>query len=203
MDTGECDYLFKLLLIGDQSVGKSCILRRFVDDTYTEIFPTLGVDLKIRTIRLEGKVVKLHIWDTAGHERFHAITSSYYRGAHGIVVVYDVTDNDSFTNVKKWLQEIEYHAPESVKKVLVGNKSDLTSHKVVEYGVAKDFADQRSIPFLETSAKNSRNVEQAFLTMAKQIKDQMCSTLPAPSTGKTIMITPGENLQYSFFNSCC
>ena len=102
------DYLFKLLLIGDSGVGKSCLLLRFADDTYTESYiSTIGVDFKIRTIELEGKTVKLQIWDTAGQERFRTITSSYYRGAHGIIVVYDVTDESTFANVKQWLQENE------------------------------------------------------------------------------------------------
>jgi Ras-related protein Rab-1A len=114
----------------------------------------------------------LQIWDTAGQERFRTITSSYYRGAHGIIVVYDVTDIETFNNVKQWLQEIDRYASEGVNKLLVGNKSDLVSKKVVEYQVAKDFADSLGIPFLETSAKNATNVEQAFLTMAKQIKDK-------------------------------
>ncbi|KAJ1928076.1 ras GTPase [Tieghemiomyces parasiticus] len=170
----EYDYLFKLLLIGDSGVGKSCLLLRFADDTYTESYiSTIGVDFKIRTIELEGKTVKLQIWDTAGQERFRTITSSYYRGAHGIIVVYDVTDTDTFNNVKQWLQEIDRYASEGVSKLLVGNKSDLEDKKVVEYTAAKEFADQLGVPFLETSAKDSTNVEQAFLTMAKQIKDIM------------------------------
>ncbi|KAJ1994846.1 ras GTPase [Dimargaris cristalligena] len=177
----EYDYLFKLLLIGDSGVGKSCLLLRFADDTYTESYiSTIGVDFKIRTIELEGKTVKLQIWDTAGQERFRTITSSYYRGAHGIIVVYDVTDTDTFTNVKQWLQEIDRYASEGVSKLLVGNKSDLEDKKVVEYTVAKEFADQLGVPFLETSAKDSTNVEQAFLTMAKQIKDIM-DTVPTNS----------------------
>ncbi|KAJ1981573.1 ras GTPase [Dimargaris xerosporica] len=214
------DYLFKLLLIGDSGVGKSCLLLRFADDTYTESYiSTIGVDFKIRTIELEGKTVKLQIWrgevrhltwsadgqyahlftpfargmtvaigagggymqwDTAGQERFRTITSSYYRGAHGIIVVYDVTDNDTFSNVKQWLQEIDRYASEGVSKLLVGNKSDLEDKKVVEYTVAKEFADELGVPFLETSAKDSTNVEQAFLTMAKQIKDIM-DAVPASS----------------------
>jgi Ras-related protein Rab-1A len=167
----EYDYLFKLLLIGDSGVGKSCLLLRFADDTYTESYiSTIGVDFKIRTIELDGKTVKLQIWDTAGQERFRTITSSYYRGAHGIIVVYDVTDGESFSNVKQWLGEIDRYAAENVNKLLVGNKSDLVNKKVVEYTAAKEFADSLSIPFLETSAKNSTNVEEAFLTMARQIK---------------------------------
>jgi len=204
MHTSEYDYLFKLLLIGDSGVGKSCLLLRFADDTYTESYiSTIGVDFKIRTIELEGKTVKLQIWDTAGQERFRTITSSYYRGAHGIIVVYDVTDNETFTNVKQWLQEIDRYASEGVNKLLVGNKSDLTSKKVVEYTVAKEFADQLNVPFLETSAKNATNVEQAFLTMAKQIKDRMGSTATPAGAAKSSTITPGQTVQSQQSGSCC
>ncbi|KAI0736949.1 GTP-binding protein ypt1 [Fomitopsis betulina] len=205
MHTSEYDYLFKLLLIGDSGVGKSCLLLRFADDTYTESYiSTIGVDFKIRTIELEGKTVKLQIWDTAGQERFRTITSSYYRGAHGIIVVYDVTDNDTFTNVKQWLQEIDRYASEGVNKLLVGNKSDLTSKKVVEYSAAKEFADQLNIPFLETSAKNATNVEQAFLTMAKQIKDRMgSSSSTVGGTGKSSTITPGQTVSQQASGGCC
>lgn len=167
----EYDYLFKLLLIGDSGVGKSCLLLRFADDTYSESYiSTIGVDFKIRTIELDGKIIKLQIWDTAGQERFRTITSSYYRGAHGIIVVYDITDQDSFQNVKNWLQEIERYASESVNKMLVGNKCDQTAKRVVALQTAKDYADSLSIPFLETSAKDAVNVEQAFMKMAAEIK---------------------------------
>ncbi|KAJ1548844.1 GTP-binding protein of the rab [Cladochytrium tenue] len=200
----EYDYLFKLLLIGDSGVGKSCLLLRFADDTYTESYiSTIGVDFKIRTIELEGKTVKLQIWDTAGQERFRTITSSYYRGAHGIIVVYDVTDQETFNNVKQWLQEIDRYAVEGVNKLLVGNKSDLTSKKVVEFSVAKEFADQLQVPFLETSAKNSSNVEQAFLTMAKQIKDRMGSTTAAAPNKASVKVSNGTNLQQQPSGGCC
>ncbi|KAF6158818.1 hypothetical protein GIB67_012461 [Kingdonia uniflora] len=114
-------------------------------------------------------------WDTAGQERFRTITSSYYRGAHGIIVVYDVTDQESFNNVKQWLNEIDRYASENVNKLLVGNKCDLTANKVVSYETAKAFADEIGIPFMEASAKNATNVEQAFMTMAAEIKNRMAS----------------------------
>ncbi|GAY57839.1 hypothetical protein CUMW_182550 [Citrus unshiu] len=194
----EYDYLFKLLLIGDSGVGKSCLLLRFADDSYIESYiSTIGVDFKIRTVEQDGKTIKLQIWDTAGQERFRTITSSYYRGAHGIIVVhlqllfacsyneyfhwmsplivYDVTDQESFNNVKQWLNEIDRYASDNVNKLLVGNKCDLTANKVVSYETAKAFADEIGIPFMETSAKDSTNVEQAFMAMAASIKDRMAS----------------------------
>jgi Ras-related protein Rab-1A len=168
------DYLFKLLLIGDSGVGKSCLLLRFADNTYTESFiSTIGVDFKIRTLEIDGKTIKLQIWDTAGQERFRTITSSYYRGAHGIIVVYDVTDTVSFNNVKQWLGEIDRYACAQVNKLLVGNKADLVEKKVVSHEEAKGFADSIGISFLETSAKSSQNVEEAFLTMTRQIKERV------------------------------
>ncbi|SCZ96320.1 BZ3500_MvSof-1268-A1-R1_Chr8-2g10115 [Microbotryum saponariae] len=216
MQNPDYDYLFKLLLIGDSGVGKSCLLLRFADDTYTESYiSTIGVDFKIRTIELEGKTVKLQIWDTAGQERFRTITSSYYRGAHGIIVVYDVTDNDTFSNVKQWLQEIDRYACEGVNKLLVGNKSDLTTKKVVDYSTAKEFADSIAVSMLETSAKNATNVEQAFLTMAKQIKDRYVSrrsddglcmaTTPVNSgPGKAALkVTAGSAVNQPAAGGCC
>jgi Ras-related protein Rab-1A len=165
------DYLFKLLLIGDSNVGKSCLVSRFADNAYTELsHATTGVDFKIRTIELDGKAVKVQIWDTSGLQRFRSITSAYYRGAQGIWVVYDVTNMNSFNSVKAWLQEIDRFGAEGVKKFLIGNKSDEWAKKVVEYTVAKEFADSLGISFLETSAKSASNVERAFLTMVSQIE---------------------------------
>ncbi|KAM9733695.1 ras-related protein Rab-1B-like isoform 3-T3 [Menidia menidia] len=184
----EYDYLFKLLLIGDSGVGKSCLLLRFADDTYTDSYiSTIGVDFKIRTIDMEGKTVKLQIWDTAGQERFRTITSSYYRGAHGIIIVYDVTEQESFNNVRQWLDEIERYACENVSRLLVGNKSDLVSKKVVDAASAQvtgtasisfrapELASTLKVPFMETSAKSSVNVERAFLTMASEIHKRLAS----------------------------
>ncbi|CAK9149384.1 unnamed protein product [Ilex paraguariensis] len=155
------------------------------DDSYLESYiSTIGVDFKIRTVEQDGKTIKLQIWDTAGQERFRTITSSYYRGAHGIIVVYDVTDQDSFNNVKQWLTEIDRYASENVNKLLVGNKCDLTANKVVSYETAKAFADEIGIPFMEASAKDATNVEQAFMAMAAAIKNRMASQPAAMNNAK-------------------
>ena len=240
----EYDYLFKLLLIGDSGVGKSCLLLRFADDTYTESYiSTIGVDFKIRTIQLEGKTIKLQIWDTAGQERFRTITSSYYRGAHGIIVVYDVTEMETFNNVKQWLHEIDRYASEGVNKLLVGNKADLVTKKQVETQAAKEFADSLGIPFLEvparasasnastnglydralpslavqanvcpplvssrsqTSAKSATNVEQAFMTMATEIKTRMATTTTARA-GNSANLHVGKSAAVggAKSSSCC
>ncbi|KAI0078984.1 GTP-binding protein ypt1 [Panus rudis PR-1116 ss-1] len=189
------DYLFKLLLIGDSGVGKSCLLLRFAENAFTDSYlSTIGVDFKIRTVEIDGKTMKLQIWDTAGQERFRTISQAYYRGAHGIVVVYDVTDGESFENVKSWLTEIDRHATENVKRLLIGNKSDLVERKVVEYSVAKEFAQEKQIPFLETSAKDATNVEEAFLTLAKEIRDSVDSQPEVTNANKASTVTPGKAL---------
>jgi len=201
----EYDYLFKLLVIGDSGVGKSCLLLRFADDVYSETYiSTIGVDFKIRTVQIGGKTVKLQIWDTAGQEKFRTITSTYYRGAHGIAIVYDVTDLVSFNHLSMWLQEIERSAKDSVSKIIIGNKSDLSSKRVVETTAAKEFADKLNIPFLETSAKNSTNVEQAFITMATDIKNRMDASGGAANQGsKKETIKPGKPVNPDEGGGCC
>ncbi|XP_073020238.1 ras-related protein RABD2a isoform X2 [Primulina eburnea] len=158
--TPEYDYLFKLLLIGDSGVGKSCLLLRFADDSYLDSYiSTIGVDFKIRTVEQDGKTIKLQI------------------------IVYDVTDQESFNNVKQWLSEIDRYASENVNKLLVGNKCDLADNRAVPYETAKAFADEIGIPFMETSAKNATNVEEAFMAMSADIKNRMAST-PASSNAR-------------------
>lgn len=197
----EYDYLFKLLLIGDSGVGKSCLLLRFADDTYTESYiSTIGVDFKIRTIELDAKTIKLQIWDTAGQERFRTITSSYYRGAHGIIVVYDTTDLESYNNVKQWLHEIDRYANDNVNKLLVGNKSDLSSKRAIEFGHAQEYAESLGIEFIETSAKNATNVEKAFMMMAAQIKARYKSQ-PAAGAGGNLKLQ-GQSVN-SRPGGCC
>jgi len=205
MATPEYDYLFKLLLIGDSGVGKSCMLLRFADDTYTESYiSTIGVDFKIRSVQHEGKTIKLQIWDTAGQERFRTITSSYYRGAHGIIIVYDVTDKESFNNVKNWVGEIDKYAADGVNKLLVGNKCDLASKKVVSTDEAKELADSLNMRLLETSAKNAHNVEEAFHTMVGEIKKRVEGTqVRSGGGGGGVQLGAGQPVQRSQGGSCC
>lgn len=132
---------------------------------------TIGVDFKIRTLQSNGKQIKLQIWDTAGQERFRTITSSYYRGAHGIVVVYDITDADTFANVPMWLAEIEKYASPNIFRLLIGNKSDLAERRTVPIADAQEFAKRTGdMIFMETSAKTALNVEDVFLKMVEQLQ---------------------------------
>jgi len=183
------DYLFKLVLIGDSGVGKSCLLLRFADDNFTDSYiSTIGVDFRFRTINIENKTVKLQIWDTAGQERFRTITSAYYRGADGIIMVYDVTSSESFDHVEEWLSEVDRYANENTSKLLVGNKADLIEEKQVPEDTAQRFAEKLSIPFLETSAKTATNVDAAFLTMAKElIKTREKQDAAGVSKGKVVL----------------
>ncbi|XP_077534244.1 RAS oncogene family member Rab35 [Haemaphysalis longicornis] len=165
----EYDHLFKLLIIGDSGVGKSSLLLRFADNTFTgNYITTIGVDFKIRTLEVDGERVKLQIWDTAGQERFRTITSTYYRGTHGVVVVYDVTNGESFANVKRWLHEIDQNC-DVVNRILVGNKNDDPSRKVVLTEDAQRFADQMGIQLFETSAKENINVEEMFNAITRMV----------------------------------
>jgi len=201
------DYLIKLLLIGDSGVGKSCLLLRFSDDSFTPSFiTTIGIDFKIRTIELEGKRIKLQIWDTAGQERFRTITTAYYRGAMGILLVYDVTDEKSFANIRNWIRNIEQHASENVNKILIGNKCDLVDKKIVDTARGKALADEYGIKFLETSAKNSINVDDAFISLAKDIKKRLIDTAePSPNGDSSVLknLKDSGNQNQKSKKKCC
>lgn len=202
------DYLFKLVLIGDSGVGKSCLLLRFADDAFTESYiSTIGVDFRFRTVKIDKKTVKLQIWDTAGQERFRTITSAYYRGADGIIMVYDVTSQESFDHVNDWLKEVNRYASEGTCKLLVGNKSDRSEEKTVTKEQAKEFADDIGVPFLETSAKSADNVEEAFLTMASELIKQRVARGGNDNDGDRermggIDLKPGEKAK-EMIQKCC
>lgn len=212
------NYLFKLLVIGDSCTGKTDLIRRLQGEEqyYSNNFmPTVGIDFQIKTIELNGEVVKVQIWDTAGQERFKSISRAYYRGACGIIIVYDVTNLDTFRNVFDWLRDINNYAPEGVSKLLLGNKADQTAKRVVSTEEGKKLADELNIPFVEISENDNTNVQQAFLTIASEMKkraktnravgnDRLESAGAAgPSSGVTLHFGLSKPIQQSSTRQCC
>ncbi|XP_034019297.1 ras-related protein Rab-19-like [Thalassophryne amazonica] len=165
------DFLFKIILIGDSNVGKTCVVQNFKSGVFTERQQnTIGVDFTVRTLDIEGKKVKMQVWDTAGQERFRTITQSYYRSAHGAMIAYDITRRPTFDSVTQWIQEVELYGAANVVLVLIGNKCDLEKQRQVHFQEACTLATEKGIlAALETSAKESQNVEEAFVMMAREL----------------------------------
>ncbi|XP_050883959.1 ras-related protein RABE1c isoform X1 [Lathyrus oleraceus] len=195
------DYLLKVLLIGDSGVGKSSLLVRFSEGSFsTSYLPTMGIDFRNRNIEMHGKRIKLQIWDTAGQERFRTITRAYYRGAMGILLVYDVTNESSFNNIRSWMLSIEQHASDNVNKILVGNKADMGDNKrAVPTSKGQALANEYGIKFFETSAKTSRNVEKAFFSITRDIKQRLDDTESMKMPAR-INISINQHAQKS---ACC
>ena len=172
----EYDYLFKVLLLGDSGTGKSSLILRYTDDTFnSSLVSSIGVDFKVKKKELNGKIIKIQIvrqiylkynffiliynqWDTAGHEKFRAITTSYYRGANAIIIVFDLTEEKSFLHVTEWLKHIEKYAKENVLKFLVGNKLDLSDKRVIKKEDIEKYAEEHNLPYIETSANEGVNI---------------------------------------------
>ena len=183
------DYILKLLLIGDSAVGKSSLIQQYTDHTYTESsLSTIGVDFKIHTLEVNGKLIKLTCYDTGGQERFRTITSSYYRGAHGIILVYDITSIESYQNIPAWLNDINRYASDNVSKILVGNKSDLKHKREIPDEDAKKLADHEDMKYIETSAKLNTNVDSIFLELTKEIIRTQMKLPLNPSEKRTISL---------------
>lgn len=165
--------LFKLLIVGESGVGKTCILLQFADGRFENShLSTIGVDFKVKEMVVDDKPVKLQIWDSAGQERFRNITASYYRNCSGILIVYDVTDHESFDRVSKWIEEVRAYVP-TVPLIILGNKADLESERAVTVEEGKELAERHKLVCVETSAKESTNIESTFVEFARQlIKDQ-------------------------------
>ncbi|XP_072040898.1 ras-related protein Rab-30-like [Amphiura filiformis] len=167
-------YLFKVVLIGNAGVGKTCLVRRFTQG----LFPpgqgaTIGVDFMIKTVEVGGEKAKLQIWDTAGQERFRSITQSYYHSADALVLVFDVTSKESFNSLPSWLKEVEQYASPKVISVLVGNKIDLASDREVSQDEGEAFAESHTMRFLQTSAKESDNVDKLFMDIAVELTNNV------------------------------
>ncbi|OJI96380.1 hypothetical protein ASPVEDRAFT_23398 [Aspergillus versicolor CBS 583.65] len=163
MANDEYDFLFKVVLIGDSGVGKSNLLSRFTRNEFNlDSKSTIGVEFATRSIQVDSKTIKAQIWDTAGQERYRAITSAYYRGAVGALLVYDISKHQTYDNVNRWLKELRDHADSNIVIMLVGNKSDLRHLRAVPTEEAKQFASENNLSFIETSALDASNVELAF-----------------------------------------
>ena len=174
--TNDYEYLFKILLVGNSNVGKSSLFLRFVDEIWKENFvPTIGVDFKIKSIKINNKIIKLQIWDTAGQERFKSILSSYYKGANGILLLYDITNLNSFKSLSNWLIDIEKNSSKNVKKILIGNKCDLNELRKIPMNKGKEFADTYNMKFIETSAKNNVNINECFNILGKELINNLDS----------------------------
>ncbi|VDK67132.1 unnamed protein product [Litomosoides sigmodontis] len=172
------DYMFKLLIIGNSSVGKTSFLFRYCDDSFTSAFvSTVGIDFKVKTVFRGDKRVKLQIWDTAGQERYRTITTAYYRGAMGFILMYDITNEESFNSVQDWCTQIKTYSWENAQVVLVGNKCDMDDERVVSCERGKQLADQLGLEFFETSAKENINVKAVFEKLVEIICDKMAESL--------------------------
>ncbi|XP_072136448.1 ras-related protein Rab-43 [Mobula birostris] len=165
------DFLFKVVLIGDAGVGKTCVVQRFKSGIFVERQGnTIGVDFTMKTLEIQGKRVKLQIWDTAGQERFRTITQSYYRSANGAIIAYDISKRGTFASVPQWIEDVKKYSGSNIVQLLIGNKSDMEDIREVEYQEAQTLADHYDIvSVLETSAKDSSNVEEAFIKMATEL----------------------------------
>nr|CAD7429231.1 unnamed protein product [Timema monikensis] len=164
---------YKVLVLGDSNVGKTCIVHRYCDERYYDTYiSTIGIDFKQKIINLDGTPIKLQIWDTAGQERFRTLTTAYYRGAMGILLMYDVTSLDSFNHLSYWLRNIQENASPDVVKVLAGNKCDAAYQRAVEAERGEKIAESFDMPFFEVSCKQNINIEEAFLTLARRIREQ-------------------------------
>ncbi|PRQ48598.1 ras-related protein Rab11D [Rosa rugosa] len=208
------DYVFKIVLIGDSAVGKSQILARFARNEFSlDSKATIGVEFQTRTLVIEHKSVKAQIWDTAGQERYRAVTSAYYRGAVGAMLVYDITKRQTFDHIPRWLEELRSHADKNIVIILIGNKSDLEDQRAVPTEDAKEFAQKEGLFFLETSALESTNVESAFLTVLTEIfnivnkkhlaaSENQGNGNPASLSGKKILV-PGPAQVIPPKSKCC
>ncbi|XP_047308380.1 ras-related protein RABC2a-like [Impatiens glandulifera] len=198
------DLSFKILLIGDSAVGKSSLLVSFISSSVEDLSPTIGVDFKIKHFKVEGKKIKLTIWDTAGQERFRTLTSSYYRATQGIVLVYDVTRRETFTNLSDvWAKEIElYSSNQDCVKMLVGNKVDRESERVVSREEGLALAKEHGCLFLECSAKTREKVEQCFEELALKIMEVPSLLEEGSSVGKRNILKQRQE-QQSANRGCC
>ncbi|KAK0423751.1 hypothetical protein QR680_008309 [Steinernema hermaphroditum] len=188
-----------VVLVGDSGVGKSNLLLRFTQDRFNpESRHTIGVEFTIRDVQIDGKTVKAQIWDTAGQDRFRAITPFYYRGAMGALLVYDITKHTSYQHIERWLKELRDHCDRNIVVMLVGNKRDLRHLRTVPTFEARAFAERNQLHFIETSALDSTNVETAFMSILTEIYKGKKDEIPIPAP---LSLVPMNNEDHD--RSCC
>ena len=162
--------VIKILMVGDSSIGKTCLILRFTGKPFSaEHFPTIAIDFKMLQLQIEDQEVSVQIWDTAGQERFKTLTQSFYKSSDGIFLCFSVTDRKSFENINRWLDQIKNNSPEKVDILLVGNKTDLEEERVVSQEEAREFAESNEIDYIETSAKNGQNVQECLLKLCQRV----------------------------------
>jgi len=188
------DHLFRYIIVGDMAVGKSCILLQFTDNKFRNQHElTIGVEFGAKTIEIGGKIIKIQIWDTAGQEAFQAITRTYYKGAIGALLVYDITRRETFTHVSKWLEEVRNNSSKSITIILIGNKKDLEDRRQVTYEEGEALAKENGLMFLEASAKTAYNVVESFNLSAQSILNSMQKDGFDPNVNSNIKINNENN----------
>ena len=165
--------VYKILLLGDTTVGKTCFLMKYTDKVFNEIhMATIGLDYRLKTMTLKsGKTVKIQIWDTAGQDRFRAITKNYYKSAHGVILIYDITSIQTFENVKSWISQIRDEASANIVIYIVGNKIDIDEERKIKKEEGQKLADEFGFPFTEASAKNGININETFEDIVEKIDE--------------------------------
>mmetsp|Transcript_1954 Transcript_1954/g.3627 ORF Transcript_1954/g.3627 Transcript_1954/m.3627 type:complete len:224 (+) Transcript_1954:375-1046(+) len=212
------DYLFKLVLVGDSGVGKTCLLSQYRRGEFNyDTKHTIGVEFATKELQVQGKTIKCQIWDTAGQERYRAITKAYYRGAVAALLVYDITDRETFTNLKRWLSEVQSHADRDIKLMVVGNKSDMEDSRAVSPDEGRAFAEQHNLYFVEASALKGDAVSYAFESLVEKVFEHHVTRVRALESenkagddgevrleGETVDITKENNTaQNANGGSCC
>jgi len=209
----EYDFLFKVVLVGDSGVGKSNILSRFTRNEFNlQSKATIGVEFATRSISVDGKTLKAQIWDTAGQERYRAITSAYYRGAVGALLVYDITKGESFANLERWLKELRDHADDRIVILIVGNKSDLRHLREISEEEGKLFAEKSGVATVETSALDATNIDTAFQLLLTKIYEGMkerqmesanAAETSKPGEGTSVTLAPSAPQKPQKKKDCC
>ena len=193
---------FKILLIGDLGVGKSSVILRYIEDYFSgNLMSSIGVDFKTKQIEINERLIKMQIWDTAGHEKFRTITTSYYKSAHAIIVLYDITDESSFEHIKNWMIDIDKFAKQGVLKVLVANKKDLEENRRVPKEAGETLANKYGIKFYEVSAKDNINIEELFIETSKSLLEKNVKDT-YDNIGSSVVLN-NNNISLKKKKKCC